>query len=265
MTGAVRPRRRTGSTRNKRIDGVPRILSTGDRIEREDESDPGARPVDCDSHASAVQGLRGRMKVVTLEQTEESIEADAGPRVAVPLERAPLPRHRDTRHASPREPDRADCGESPEPHREGRRGEARRFRDPIGFRRRPSCERDENRAVDGVLPRDQEPFGCPRIHPGSEEGGAPAVLATFEESLVHELRHVIPERRKRLEEQAGRGSQVQARIRSGGEQDLEPAGVEEPAAASTASRRSHRDVLHVEDRPDLAGDAGWNRHETRMQ
>ena len=241
------------------------MLPSSDRIERQHESNARARPIDRDARASAVQCLGDRMKVVTLQQTEETIEAGSDPRVAVALERAPLPRQGDARHGASREADRTDRGESSEPPQEGRNREPGRFRDHVGVGRRPSSQRDEDRPLNRILPRDQEPFVHPSIHPGREEGGAPAVSAAFEESLVHEPLHVVPERWERLKKEPRRGPQVQARIRGGGEQDLEPAGMQEPAATAAAGGRSHRDVLHVEDRPDLAGDAPWSGHETRMQ
>ncbi len=165
------------------------------------------------------------MEVVPLQQAEEAIEAGAGPLVAFPLERAPRLRQGDAGYGVLIEPDGADCVEPPEPHREGRKREAGRFGNRVGSSRPPWDECEENRAVDRVLPRDQEPLGCPRIHAGSKERGAPTISAAFEESLVHESFHVVPERREGLEQQAGRGPQVQARVRGGGEQDLEPAGV----------------------------------------
>ncbi len=176
-----------------------------------------------------------------------------------------IPGQRDSRDGAPREPDGADRSEPPEPHLRGRNRERRRFRD-CGERRRGSrCEPCENPTVDGLFPGDEERFGRPRVHPCREESGAPGVPALFDESVVHELRHVVPERGERLQKEPRRGPQVQARIRGGGEEDLEAAGMQKPAAAPASGGRGHRDVLYVEDRPDLAGDAGRDGHGTRMQ
>ncbi len=201
------------------------------------------------------------MKALAPEELQESLEAIRGSFVAQSLEPgpggrnpvpAPFPRNSDSNRPPGEQPlDRSLQVSGVRDHLAAQR---------LAGNSGSAEDQAEHTAIKRVLPCRQEGFRPLGIHSGDEQVHVGAGVPRAEESMVLEAANVETQRGQWGKQEPRGGSEMDARVGGGGEDDLEATGIEELGGPGSVLRDIQADGLQTEGSLQAARKARGLRH-----